>query len=249
MIDPPLSMPESQMPQESDRMRANKELLAQTELGPQIITAYEIAVGMYPSLANVEIVALPEDAVNIAEANPSWTTNSGLSQVHIRLNLESASKHSANGLDAITDGKRLVAESFGLDENEFTPRMDYVATFLHEMGHTIEYEDFLGDPNGYYERDTLQRQRLPLGPNPPTTFAVEGSEQQQWLEANAAKIEAFTGQPVNRGDLLKKQLEGYLRLTGEGFANDIAAKVIEQFDPELRASLTGQPMPDGPPVH
>ena len=139
----------------ADNIHRNREVLTASELGPQLVEAYDIALSLWPEIADTVIVPLEEGEhpTILAAAIPSWSPNNttGQHQVLFRThNTEAAIAQSEAVLDAIPQSRELVAESFGITPDELTPQMDHVATFLHELGHAKEFKEF--SPEAFIER-------------------------------------------------------------------------------------------------
>jgi hypothetical protein len=223
---------------ESDNLyEQNRELLATSEFGPQLLEVYDLAIARYPQLVTTEIVAFDDDSYTTTGiAISPWFSSTGRSQVKIAIkNTQEALAANKRVLDAIPDGHRLVAESWGIQPEELTPEMDFVGVFLHELGHTLEDADLTEYIE--VERKTREGDEMPLGPVFTSSLVTPGTEEQLWLEEN---LEYFTeALGVDTVDeLTHLHFKAYLELSWEKFANNFTAEIIATMSPSLRAHLT-----------
>jgi len=217
----------------------NKEILATSELGPQLVAAYEAALRLWPEVGSTIIVPLGEEyPTTLAAAMPLWSPRNTTGQHTVLFrthNAETAMAKSEAVLNAIPKGRELVAESFCLSPEELTPHMDHVAMFLHELSHTKEFQEF--SPGAFMERKKAERLAMPLGPMPVSRFVTPGSTQYEWFVQNADALARKHGVEDPR-EVLTLQLQTYLNTSSERYANDHAAQALSVMNSAMRASLT-----------
>jgi hypothetical protein len=215
----------------------NREILATSEFGSQLLEVYDLAIAHYPQLVTTEVVAFDNDTYTTTgmAINP-WLSSTGRSQVFIAIkNTREALAADERILDAIPGGRQLVAESWSIQPEELTLAMDYVCTFIHELGHTLEHADLTEEID--VERKVREGQNMPLGPVFASSLVTPGTEQHIWLKENWESYAEELGVET-AGDIVHLQFAAYLKLPWEKFANNFTTEIVAAMSPALRANLT-----------
>ena len=210
----------------------NQELLRNSELGVFMERAYMDAVRLDPRLADIKVVAIDEESTPVAAASPSWASESGNHEIHVRLNNldEALSKHQEI-LDTVPGSRELFAEKMGLKPEEVTPAALHVFSTLHEMGHLTEYMDHEADPDSLRQRARREKAALPIGNASVSAIMTPGSAARELVDNNWAEISDKYG--VDTIDqLLELQHAAHRGMTSERIADEFAADVFA-LDPEL----------------
>ncbi len=205
----------------------NQAALSRSELGPVLLDAYNMAVAADPRLAEVEIIAIPDDNQRIAFARPAWKSASGRHQINIRLgNTDSALKLHKDAVDRIPGARQFFANAMGIDEANLTPVLLYLHSTLHELGHTLEYMDYEEQPEQLLVRRLAEKHAMPAG----NVGALKLLNDPQRLSALAHEL------GVSPDQLVSMQFRAYRNLTSEKRADDFAGRVIKA-NPAFRDSL------------
>ncbi|MFZ1600650.1 MAG: hypothetical protein WAT31_04710, partial [Candidatus Saccharimonas aalborgensis] len=159
---------EHQTNPESEQKAKNLEILRNSEMGETLEKAYLAAIEVDSRLADIAVVPMEDGDHRDAVARASWGKNnlSGKHEIIINLNDIPASlakfEERMNGIPVNTEK---IAETLGIDPSEVTPQLLYVQSMIHEMGHTLEFMDYLEagkTPEDHGHDRAAERKRLPL---------------------------------------------------------------------------------------
>ncbi|HEX5447654.1 MAG TPA: hypothetical protein VFW90_00405 [Candidatus Saccharimonadales bacterium] len=204
----------------------NLELLRNSELGQVLSRVYIEAMNLDPRLAEVEIIRLDDESPSLAQARPSWATETGRHQVHLQLNnLEKALAKTKQSLDTVPGAREIFASKLGIEPEMMTPQMLYVFGVAHELGHITEYMDYEADPEALKERRKKERAALPIGNTTVSALMKVDSNARKYVEENWDDIsKAF--HITSFEELLNLQHSAYRSMSGERHADNFAESVF-----------------------
>jgi hypothetical protein len=215
-----------QIAQDQHQEVRNRELLKSSELGQVLESVYIEAMNLDPRLAEVEIVPIDDDSPSVAQARPSWASETGKHQVRLRLNdLDSALAKAKQSLDSIPGAREIFASKLGIEPVMMTPQMLYIFGVAHELGHVIEYMDNESNPEAFKERRRKERAALPIGNATVSALMNVDSSAQKYVEENWKDI-SETFHLASREELLNLQHLAYRGMTAEKHADNFAESVF-----------------------
>lgn len=230
---PQLNFPSRGESRDETILESNRNLLVSTEAGTLLMSVYEDAVRLEPSLAEVEVVPRRStENPRLGSATPAWKDKDGVHKVHIQLGpdaLETASTY----LKIHRESVSIVTKKMGLKLKDITPEILLKQVFLHELGHTVLYQKYSPVENDDMRSKGLSE--LPI-PNvlPSTLSSPEASE---WLKSNWRGISKRLGVKTYQ-ELFNRQSAAYRSMPDESFCDDFATRVM--MGERRRASFLGR---------
>ena len=173
----------------------NYELLRNSEVGVILAEAYEEAARLDPRLAAIEIKDITDpDEKRYGHATPSWASETGKHQIHVRLSdLDGTLAHYQGAMDQAPVAIELIAKRMGIEPSQVTPQLMFTQSILHEMGHITEYMDYEDHPDELRERNRREKLSLPIGNTTVGKLIQVDSPIRQQVEANWGQVQAQTG--------------------------------------------------------
>lgn len=218
----------------------NEELLGKTELGVILAPAYREAVNLDPRLGDIDIQTIDNpDEVRHGFARPSWASESGKHEIHVRLeDLDGTLAHYQKAIDEAPDAIAIIAERMGIDVDRVTPQMMYVQSILHEMGHLTEHMDYEDNPEEFRRRNKAEKAALPIGNTTVSKLIAIDSPIRQQVEQHWDEVSQRTG-AGSIDELISMQSIAYRSMTSEAHADNFAADVF-LANPQLYDQLSQQ---------
>jgi hypothetical protein len=214
----------------------NQELLRNSELGVFLERAYTEAIKLDPRLADIKVVQLDENSPNIAQAAPSWATESGKMEARIKLdNLDGALAKHQEVLDNVPGARELLSQKVGVRPEELTPAILHVFASLHEMGHLTEFMDNESDPEALRQRSKREKAALPIGNATVSALMTPGTPARELVDNKWSEVQS-TLDVETIGDLLEIQHAAHRNMTSERIADNFATDVFAS-NPELIGAL------------
>lgn len=210
---------------------ANAELLESTVVGRIIKPVYEAALAAEPTLESVRLTSIdPQENPKLAFAQPGWSSEGGVSEVHIQLGDE-ALETAQTVLKEHPDSIAIMAELTGVKPEEMSQQQLLEFALLHELGHALLYEEFADQPEDYKNLTADERIKLPIGNASPSYLRSE--EGRKFVDNKWEDIQEHLG--VRTFDeLLELQSKAYRKMKQEVFADNFASKILEKQSKKKR---------------
>ncbi len=232
------------LPNNDDLLASNHEVLKRSELGPLLRQAHEAATALEPALQEVGLVAIPHDSTSLAYATHAANNQSGRHEAHLRVdNLPDTIGLYERLLQEVPAMRSLLAEQLGIRPAQVTPQQVYVHSFLHELGHTLEYGQHNGDAAELWASMGAALNSLPLPGMYVSQLLHPDSPARKWVTQHLDGMHGLLKQTGTQDltGLLNKQYLAYRGTTHESSADTFAADVLAA-NPQLLAMLL-RPMP------
>ena len=215
----------------------NRELLAESDGGVLLLSAYDAAVKAYPRLTDILIVPYDDEQLRGAKgsafARHADKSPSGRHEIHVRLgNLDQSLDLMDQTLNDVPGLREMVSEKLLLaDPSELTAMQLHTFVMLHEMGHLVEFMEHDGRMPELRERMKREKEALPLG-NIATSAVIDpDSPGGKYVRENWEAIQVKFG-VASIAELAEMKNDAHRNMTSEAYADNFAADVLVN-EPEL----------------
>lgn len=221
----PLAVAEKPSNRPETQFEANLGFLEQSgEVGASLLDLYREACRHEPKLGEVKLVGMELDKDNppVGSARPVWATTSGRHEVRIR-NDDAAMDKFDEYIEEFDETNQIFADLLGIPLEQLTAEKLLQFAFLHELGHTVLYDDFKKNPDKYRQMVKKEKTNLPIAGQSVRFLTTQ--EGKQYVKEHWTEISSTLGVSTFE-ELQDLQEKRYRAMKQERFADNFAAQVM-----------------------